>query len=120
VTASEGSRLVAYAIFDRQDNAALGLKRIRFLDFQALTGYEKIIGSALNCMLRKCRREGVHVLEYAGRWLNRPGLPSLSAPYQRTLSYWTCYYKARDKELCEALKDPKAWAPSLFDGDASL
>src|SRR5207253_585407 len=43
VTAAEGSKLVAYATFDRLDNASLGLKRIRFVDFQALAGYEKVI-----------------------------------------------------------------------------
>jgi hypothetical protein len=120
VTASEGSRLVAYAIFDRQDNIAIGLKRIRLVDFQALAGYGKMIDSALHCMLRKCRQEGIHVLEYAGCWLGPSGVLSISAPYQRTTSCWTYYYKARDKELCEALKDPKAWAPSSFDGDSSL
>ena len=120
VTASQGPRLVAYAIFDRWDNTVLNLKRIRLVDFQALAGYENLICSTLSCMLRKCRNDGTHVLEYAGCWLERAGAQPISPPYQRTLSNWTYYYRARDKELCEALKDPKAWAPSSFDGDASL
>ena len=45
LTTSKGSRLVAYAIFDRPDNLALGLKRVRLVDFQALNGSEKELGA---------------------------------------------------------------------------
>jgi hypothetical protein len=120
LTASKGSRLIAYAIFDRQDNLARGLKRVRLVDFQALNGSQEVLRSALYWMLRKCREEGIHVLENTGWWLDRPGLPQLPAPYQRTLSSWIFYYRANDKELCEILRDPKVWAPSSFDGDATL
>jgi hypothetical protein len=112
LTASKGSRLIAYAIFDRQDNLARGLKRVRLVDFQALNGSQEVLRSALYWMLRKCRQEGIHVLENTGWWLDRPGLPKLPAPYQRTLSSWIFYYRANDKELCEILRDPKVWAPS--------
>ena len=36
----EGSRLSAYAIFNRQDNPASHLQRVRLIDFQALRGFE--------------------------------------------------------------------------------
>jgi hypothetical protein len=120
LTASEGARLVAYAIFDRQDNAAWGLKRIRLVDFQALNGSENVLSSAIGWMLRKCREERIHTLENVGCWLDRPGLPKLNAPHHRTLSSTVYYYKAIDKELSETLKDPAVWAPTTFDGDASL
>jgi hypothetical protein len=114
------SRLVAYAIFDRPDNPALGLKRVRLVDFQALNGSEEELAPALIWVLRTCREEGVHVLENAGCWLDRPGLPPISAPYTRTLGSWTYYYRATDRELSERLLDPRIWEPSAFDGDASL
>ena len=117
---SKGSRLDAYAIFDRQDNHALGLRRVRFVDFQALNGSEDALRPALCWMLRKCREEGVHSLEVTGCWLDRPGLPQIRAPYHRTLSSWGYYYKATNRELSEQLKNPKVWAPSSFDGDSSL
>jgi len=117
---SKGSRLAAYAIFDRQDNHALGLRRVRFVDFQALNGSEDALRPALCWMLRKCREEGVHSLEVTGCWLDRPGLPQIRAPYHRTLSSWGYYYKATNRELSEQLKNPKVWAPSSFDGDSSL
>jgi hypothetical protein len=30
------------------------------------------------------------------------------------------YYKARERQLSETLRDPAVWAPSSFDGDSSL
>jgi hypothetical protein len=114
-----GSRLSAYAIFDRSDSA-FGLKRVRLVDFQALSGSEEALGATLRWMLSRCREDGIHVLEVTGCWLNRPGLPKIFVPYSRTLPSWIYYYKAREKRLSEALRDPAVWAPSTFDGDASL
>jgi hypothetical protein len=119
LAASKGSRLIAYAIFDRPDNLAIGLKRIRLVDFQALNGGEKELGSALCWMLDKCREEGIHVLEISGCWLDRTKLPQIPAPYHRNLSSWIYYYRAIDKNLSEPLADPKVWAPSSFDGDGA-
>ena len=120
LTMSRGSRLAAYAIFDRQDNIAYGLKRVRLVDFQALRGYEKALPSALCWMLHKCRDEGIHIVENVGCWLNRAGLPNVPAPYHRTLPSWMFYYNSGDKILSDTLQSPEMWAPSSFDGDASL
>jgi hypothetical protein len=120
LTASKGSRLVAYAIFDRHDKPALGLKRVRLVDFQALNGSEEVLRSALSWMLHKCREQGIHVLEVIGCWLDRPMLLQIPVPYHRTLPSWMYYYKAIGNELSATLRNPKIWAPSCFDGDASL
>jgi hypothetical protein len=117
---SQGSRLIAYAIFDRADQPALGLKRVRLIDFQCLDGSGDALRCALAWMLQKCREEGIHVLEVVGCWLDRPRLPHIAAPYDRALGSWMYYYKAIDKTVHETLMDPKVWAPSSFDGDASL
>ena len=120
LTMSKGSRLAAYAIFDRQDNIAYGLKRVRLVDFQALRGYERALPSALCWMLHKCRDEGIHIVENVGCWLNQAGLPNVPAPYNRTLPSWMFYYNSGDKILSDTLQSPEIWAPSSFDGDASL
>jgi hypothetical protein len=120
LTASKGSRLTAYAVFDRQDNPISGLKRVRLVDFQSLKGHEGAILPALEWMLRRCREEGIHILENAGCWLERLNLPRIYAPSHRTLNSWTFYYRATNQHLREALKDPAVWAPSSFDGDVSL
>jgi len=116
----KGSRLIAYAIFDRQDNPGIGLHRVRLVDFQAHRGSEHALLSALSWMLHKCREDGIHMVEVSGCWLNRPGLPRIVGPYHRTLPSWRYYYKAIDPKLSDLLRDSKIWAPSSFDGDASL
>ena len=120
LAASNGQRIIAYAAFDRQDNRALGLRRIRLVDFQALKGSENALPLLLSSALSKCRQRRIDMMEIVGDWLNRPNLPEIIAPYQRKLSSWIWYYKAKDTHLSETLREPRAWAPSLFDGDASL
>jgi hypothetical protein len=120
LAASKGPRLVAYAIFDRQDNPAIGLRRVRLVDFQSHKGSEDALLSALSWMLHECRAEGIHLLEVLGCWLNRPGLPPVGAPFYRTMPSWSYYYKANDPKLAAQLRDPRVWAPSSFDGDTSL
>jgi hypothetical protein len=120
LTASEGSRLTAYAIFDRQDNIAYGLKRVRLVDFQALKGSENALLSALCRMLHRCRDEGIHIVENIGCWLERPGLPRVPTAYHRNLPSAMFYYNSTDKAFSETLRDPRVWAPTSLDGDASL
>ena len=118
--ASRGKRIVAYAIFDRQDNPALGLKRVRFTDFQALRGFEQLLRPALNWMLEKCRQEGIHAVENVGCWLDRFRVSGAAPPHHRRLQSWQFYYQTRDQELSRHLQDPEVWVPSSFDGDASI
>jgi len=117
VTASRGERLVAYAILDRHDHPGLDLKRIRFVDFQALHGFDSVLEGAVDRLVAYFRRKGAHVLENTGCWLNQRGA---AAPYSRAMKSWAFYYKARDPELARRLRDPRVWAPSSFDGDASI
>jgi hypothetical protein len=117
LTATRGERLVAYAILDRQDHSALELRRIRFVDFQALDGFEHLLGPALARALEHARAEQAHVLENAGCWLGRWGA---AAPYRRSLKTWGFLYKTRQEDLAGELENAAVWAPSAFDGDASL
>jgi len=118
--AFRGSRMVAYAIFDRHDNPTLMLKRARLIDFQALKGCQDVLPSVLMRMLQMCRQEGIHILENLGCWLDRPDLPRMRSPYRRSLGAWLFYYKAMDCALSEELQDAGVWVPSSFDGDVSL
>jgi hypothetical protein len=120
LTACEGSRLVAYGIFERHDNSSRGLKHVRFVDFQALNGFEAALPPILNRALERCRSDGAHVLECTGYWLDRPSLPRVAPPYSRALPAWLYYYKAGSAELRDLLTHSEVWAPSDFDGDACL
>jgi hypothetical protein len=115
-----GPRLVAYAVFDRRDKPAIGLKRARLVDFQSLDGGTALLPPLLAWALTRCRDEGIHMLECFGRWLEQGELIASIAPYRRRSDVWTHYYRAHNPRLAERLRNPDAWAPSLFDGDSSL
>ncbi len=116
----DASRMIAYAVFDRSDKSAIGLKRVRLVDFQSLDGRPTLLLSLVSWALQKCRAEGIHVLEYFGCWLEKGELLDTVAPYRRRLPAWIFMYRAADPALAESLKDRQVWAPSLYDGDASL
>jgi hypothetical protein len=118
-TIAEGSRLVAYAIFDRKDILRLGLKRMRLLDFQSLLPGADMLFPILAWALKKCVAEKLHLLANVGRYLDEPGIME-TASFREKLPAWTFFYRASDPGLAASLKDVRAWAPSLFDGDASL
>ena len=120
LAAAKQNRLVAYAVFDRQDNPELGLRRMRLVDFQAFSGYEELLRPALAWMLRYGRGQRIHVVENAGCWLDRLRVPGTGAWYRRRLRCWLFYYLTYNRELGDELRQPETWMPSLFDGDSSI
>ena len=119
-TVVDNTRLAAYAIFDRQDTSAFGLRRMRLVDFQSLDGSNALLEPLLCWALRKCRNEGIDLLEILGRWLEKGEFIETVAPHRRRLEAWRFVYRANNAGLATTLRDPRTWAPSLFDGDATL
>ena len=118
VTASQGERMIAYAILVRRDNPEIGLKRLRLADFQALEATEEALDGILNWVVEHCRLDGIHMLEDVGCVLEGLGIPR--APYHRDLASWAYYYRAQRSDLSHALKEPSVWDATSLDGDASL
>ena len=121
-TISDASRLAAYAVFEKKDpgGALMGLRRMRLVDFQSLDGGAALLSPILSWALRRCRQEGIHLLENVGRWLESGELVHFAAPYRRRLPTWTYFYRASSPGLARSLADGRSWAPSLYDGDATL
>jgi len=120
VAVVDGPRLVAYAIFNKTLNPRSGVKQVKLVDYQSLDNSTSLLEPLLAWTLSRCRSEGVHMLEHTGRWLERGEFIDTAAPYRRKLSTWQYFYRANNPELRERLSDKQAWAPSLFDSDASL
>jgi hypothetical protein len=120
VTVSKGSDLTAYGIFRRHDSPRFGLRRMRLVDFQTLDGNTAILIPMLAWAIKRCRREGIDMLECIGFRTDIENVISKIAPHERKLPSWLYFYKARDKSLAEILIHPNVWNPSQFDGDASL
>jgi len=119
-TIVDGGRIIAYAVFDRRDRTDIGLRRARLVDYRSLDGSSTLLLPLLSWAIRKCRAEGIHMLEHLGPWLEEGEVIAVIAPYRRKLSSWRYAYRANTAALAEGLRDRRAWAPSLFDGDASL
>jgi len=108
--------IAAYGIFLKQSTHSQ-VQRVTLVDFQALDD-PMLLLPIIDWALRKGREEGVHVLENVGLCIGR-SIQTARAPYQWR-RVWSYLYKAREDGLAKMLQDPKVWAPSLFDGDASL
>jgi hypothetical protein len=117
---SDGSSICGYSIFLRQDNRALGLKRLRLVDVQVLPGREDTLGHMISAALVKCRAEGLHMLESVGFGGATRRFLEAQAPYRRRLPAWMFFYKARDQRLDQELSSAVQWDVCSYDGDGSL
>ncbi|MGB7584295.1 MAG: hypothetical protein WBM11_05570 [Terriglobales bacterium] len=120
VTAGDGSRLSAYAVFYRQDNAEHLLKRVRLVDFQDLNGDSEVLIAMIASGLARCRNEGIHMLGAFGFRPEKQSVIDNVAPYRRQFPNWWYYYKPVNKALAPELQNPEVWDPSHYDGDATL
>lgn len=120
LTVVDGSRLVAYATFERKDAPHSGLKRMVLVDFQSLDESTALLLPLLFRAMRKCQEERIHVLESVGRWLAEGELMERFAPYRRKLRTWSYFYRTNNPLLAESLRLPGTWTPSWYDGNASL
>jgi acyl transferase domain-containing protein len=119
VTHQIDSRVLAYAIFQRQDTPDVHLKKMRLIDYQELPGADAL-GSMLGWGLNECQARGVHMLEAFGFQPDKQRVIDSLAPHRRKLSSWTYFYKPSSPSLQRDLQDSRVWDPSAFDGDASL
>ena len=115
-----GNQLAAYGVFQRRDEHRTGLRRMRLVDFQALSQETECLQAILHQAMKLARQTGVHVVEKVGRNVEGTSLIDDYAPYQRKLPAWPFFFQAPDPEFHQALQCPELWRPSSFDGDAGL
>lgn len=117
---TDGPALSAYGIFLQQDNLAVGLRRVRLVDFRALSGREHSLAWVMSAALARCRAEGVHMLECVGFGQPTRSLLEAHAPYRRRLPACMFFYKAADRQLDQQLTSAAHWDVCPYDGDGSL
>ena len=120
LTASDGPRLLAYAILQRQDARSVDLTRMLLIDFQSLDKDQDLTSAMFSYVLERCRRERIHVLENVGCWLEKRQPLVHRAPHRRALGNWCYLYQAANQELSSALQSADSWYPTQYDADASL
>ncbi|MBV8531348.1 MAG: hypothetical protein JO104_08525 [Candidatus Eremiobacteraeota bacterium] len=130
LTASRNGQLRAYCTLTRQDHAfrlpalthddAQGIRAMRLVDYQSVEPEVDYLSGLLGEALRRCAKEGVYILEYLGRDVPKMRVVDDTAPHRTQLENWKFYYHASDPALSAELREPMAWDPSAYDGDASF
>lgn len=116
---NENSQILAYAIFIRDDNQAINLKRVRLIDLQTLTPNPNIIFKLIASAEKRCRQEGIHMLEAIGFHTQKRQTLAKWLPHRRKLPVWP-FYQTNNPFLEQELQNPDVWDTCLFDGDGSL
>ncbi len=119
ISASRGTKMLGYCVFLREDRSDFGLRRIRLVDFQALECPAELLLSIIEWAYARCRREDIHMIELLGCGIPKNQAFERQARF-RQLPAWCYFYRVGRASLCEALRDPAIWDPSLLDGDATL
>jgi hypothetical protein len=120
LTAVEDDRLIGYAVFEKRKTRFEEISRVLLIDFVCLEPNNKLFSAMMTCAVDRCRREGAHVLENFGCWLEGPNFLNAKAPHHRSLNT-SCYlYHAGNHELREALQSQESWHATQYDGDATL
>ena len=112
------SRLAGYAVLERRDVRSLDLARVLFVDLQILSKDATLCEAMIDMILRRCRREGVPLLENVGCWMEK-SYP-IEPPYHRRLEAWSYLYRITNPALERSLLGAESWYPTQYDGDASL
>jgi hypothetical protein len=119
-TAEEGSCIVSYAVFLRQDNSQGELKEVWLVDFQTVSDDPYAFREILAACMKKCQKEKIHVLRSRGFHPQISKIDKKFSPYKTKPSNNLFFYKAKDKLVAQELGNSDLWNFCLFDGDASL
>jgi hypothetical protein len=112
--------LTGYAVFVRQDNAKIGLRRAVLADIQVEDNDKGVIRDLVLTGLAECRARRLDLLEAIGLAATKRHVLKGMAPWTRRLPNWPYLYKARTPSLAEMLRNPTCWDASPIDGDACL
>jgi hypothetical protein len=120
LSASEGGRLIAYAVFERRAVPSLGVERALLIDFQTLAADRDLVTAMIAFAVDRYRDERVPIMENVGCWLEATQPLSNRPRFRRVLGSWSYLYYSKNQELARRLRDPQSWYPTQFDADASL
>lgn len=112
-----GDKLRGYGLLMQRDRTQFGLRSMRIMDLQFRDDDEDAATAILASALRRCRSDGIHVLETIGFHPRKRRLFTRLGALRRQLPSWRFYYKARHKELANELSSSALWDPCLLDGD---
>jgi hypothetical protein len=120
LSASDGARMIAYAVFERRPVPSLGMERALLIDFQTLAGDRDLVAAMISFAAERYGEERVPIMENVGCWLEATQPLTHRPRFRRVLGSWSYLYYAKNQELAGRLRAPESWYPTQFDADASL
>jgi hypothetical protein len=118
--ADDGVSLDGYLVARRRDRSDIGLRRYQIADLQVRSDRPHTVPRLVAEAIRVARSEKAAAIELTGF---EPAKYQLAAqiPHRvRRLETWPFFYKCRELQLQDQLRNPDVWDPSPFDGDATL
>ncbi|HYL83570.1 MAG TPA: hypothetical protein VE263_05000 [Candidatus Angelobacter sp.] len=115
-----GDELMGYAVVRHEPCCAGEIRRSLVADLLAREDDPEVVEQLLAAALGSAQDAGCHVLEVMGFPDSIRQVARRSKPYARGYPAHPFYFKARDRDLQEALIDRDAWYACPFDGDATL
>jgi hypothetical protein len=120
LAASDGTRLIAYAVLERRPIPSLGVERALLIDFQTLAADQDLATAMISSAVERFREERVPIIENVGCWLEARHQILRRPRFHRPLRSWSYVYYSRNQELAGRLRSLESWYPTQFDADASL
>jgi hypothetical protein len=116
----QNREMKGYLILRLYEEMREGLRRAVVADLLIEKDDPKVLAALLRSALQAAKKSGADILEVAGFPSEIRGRISSFRPYSRKLPANPFYFKTREKELQEVLKQEAVWYASSFDGDSTL
>jgi hypothetical protein len=116
----QNREMKGYLVLRLYEELREGLRRAVVADLLIEKDDPEVLAALLRSALQAAKNSGADVLEVAGfPSVIRDSISSFR-PYSRKLPANPFYFKTREKELLEVLKQEAFWYASPFDGDSTL
>ena len=116
---SEGN-MSGYAVIRHEPNSKWGLKRSVVADLVAVDDNSRVVDQLLSSAYASAKMAGSDILEVMGFPAQIRSALKRHNPYARKYPSCPFYFKAKDRELQEVLKNENSWYACPMDGDATL
>jgi hypothetical protein len=120
LTCLRNDEIHGYLVLRFYEESDEGLRRSVVADLLVRDNDHAIIAALLRAALEKAKQARADILEVAGFPEAIRDSLLRYRPYSRSLPANPFYFKARDKNLDEALQSPAAWYACAYDGDSTL
>jgi hypothetical protein len=116
----QDGQMKGYLVLRLYEETHEGLRRAIVADMLIQKNDSEVLAVLLRSALRAAQESGADILEVVGFPSEIRECVSRFRPYSRKLPANPFYFKAKEKELQESLRQETVWYATPFDGDSTL